>query len=333
MVTTADCDLGEDLADVLLCRTLLLEAGCDPTIPTVDPIDYFDNERADTATFYYGDPVRERNSECEASVHTLIIIQDALRIMLNFGRYFFDLNDPVDGYTPLLYHCQGQRWNDDTVGMLLRHGADATKRNSDGQTCLHLCLSMIWVAWSNIKYGNGDRTAIRLQRALIDLVENGADVFAVDHFGKSVSDIAYAGDSKNRKLMGSMREDMWDSVLVVCGYKLSDFRRRHPRRPGYTETYTRRNFEELWKGREHFCPYYDKDGSFCFICDYDDDDGESGFKNDDHAFLCSKCAAESDWGTNDDDDDDDDDNDDDDDEVNGSNDSESEDGGANIFGT
>lgn len=34
-------------------------------------------------------------------------------------------------------------------------------------------------------------------------------------------------------------------------------RKGFPRSPWYTDKYTRKDFERLWRGREQFCPYYD----------------------------------------------------------------------------
>ena len=55
---------------------------------------------------------------------------------------------------------------------------------------------------------------------------------------------------------GSARGDLWDCALAITGHNVSDYRRGWPREARYGEYYTRRDFEELWAGREHLCPYY-----------------------------------------------------------------------------
>jgi hypothetical protein len=95
---------------------------------------------------------------------------------------------------------------------------------------------------------------------IILLIQHGADVYAEDHLGRSPSDFAYCSGVKScREKLGSMRGDVWDFALAVCGYDISEFRSRHGRyrKARYGTSYTRQDFEELWQGQEHLCPYYD----------------------------------------------------------------------------
>lgn len=59
-----------------------------------------------------------------------------------------------------------------------------------------------------------------------------------------------------RKL-GSYGGDLWDFMLDTCGYEIMEFRKSHPRKAQYVGIYTRQDFELLWEGREHRCPYWD----------------------------------------------------------------------------
>ncbi|KAI0437210.1 hypothetical protein F4803DRAFT_165257 [Xylaria telfairii] len=95
--------------------------------------------------------------------------------------------------------------------------------------------------------------------ALIYTVRQGADVYSADIYGVTVSQIAYAKRfcQDVEQDFGSYRGDLWDSVLHACGYNILEFRTAYPRTARYTELYTRRDFESLWKDREHLCPYWD----------------------------------------------------------------------------
>jgi len=101
--------------------------------------------------------------------------------------------------------------------------------------------------------------------ALIFLIQRGANIHAEDSEGKPVVHYAYT-----RKLraycsnrcwdcqgsLGGYRGDLFDAVVVACGYDLHQFRKDHPRKPCWTDRYQRVHFEQLWEGREHLCPYW-----------------------------------------------------------------------------
>ncbi|OIW25928.1 hypothetical protein CONLIGDRAFT_717590 [Coniochaeta ligniaria NRRL 30616] len=89
----------------------------------------------------------------------------------------------------------------------------------------------------------------RFRRAQVYLIRCGADVFALDDSGRNVSEVAC------KAWYNSITEDLWDVVLADCDYDIAQFRHR-PRRARYADYYTRKMFEELWKGQEHLCPYY-----------------------------------------------------------------------------
>ena len=122
------------------------------------------------------------------------------------------------------------------------------ERDAEGRTCLHHCFS--W-GWSNVKH--------RHLAGIIFLIKHGADVYAKDTHDRSISDMAYKdfrGDSSEDTWRGSSRGDVWDFCLAVTGYTVSEFRQGHPRKANYGTNYTRQDFEELWAGNEHLCPYY-----------------------------------------------------------------------------
>lgn len=137
-------------------------------------------------------------------------------------------------------------------------GADITSRGDRGRTCLHECIHYLFRASNRVEY-----EAIRY------LVSQGADPRAINNDGLSVSDYAYEMFTTYRIEIkeSSYVGDLWDSVLQSCGYDIADFRCVHRQRKaryvdrfrGWKDRYNygRSNFEELWRGREQFCPYWD----------------------------------------------------------------------------
>ncbi|KJR83366.1 uncharacterized protein SPSK_04661 [Sporothrix schenckii 1099-18] len=95
----------------------------------------------------------------------------------------------------------------------------------------------------------------RAQSGLAYLLDLGANPFANDDMGVSVSEAAYLDTDYGTSRMG----DVWDAVLADFGFGVADFRREHPRVARYCWFYTRRDFEKLWVGQEHLCPYYNDD--------------------------------------------------------------------------
>jgi len=81
------------------------------------------------------------------------------------------------------------------------------------------------------------------------LARHGADVFAAQNEGMTVSDIAYWIEISEED--GSVRGDVWDRVLAGNGYNVADFRKdNHPRHARYTSRYSRgilKGFGRGWR--------------------------------------------------------------------------------------
>lgn len=178
--------------------------------------------------------------------------------MVDLGASFIDLKDrDRDGRTPLLLLAcnDGDGYNPAKFEFLLRRGSSIHARDNEGRTCLHIC----------IMHARCDNP-LGEQESLVFLVQNGADVDACDNFGHSISDSAFLASDEGASYIkhyrtsflvnGGYPGDLWDSVLVQCGYNIIEKRRGFPRRPQYTKYYSRKTFEELWRGHEELCPYY-----------------------------------------------------------------------------
>jgi hypothetical protein len=182
-----------------------------------------------------------------------------LEAILDLGEAFIDLEqEDSTGDCPLIHYARnwGSGYKPEIFELLLDRGANVNARNSEGSTCLQVCLMS----------ANNFRS--QAQDSLILLIRNGASVYNVDIFDHSMTGLAN-GDTAGmevyeygenfiakRTRLGSYHGDLWDAVLAQCGYSISELREDYPRSPRYTEEYTRQHFEKLWEGKEELCPYF-----------------------------------------------------------------------------
>lgn len=96
---------------------------------------------------------------------------------------------------------------------------------------------------------------IRAQKVVVFLLNAGADPHLINNLSVSISELVYTDQGSK---YGSYQGDLWDSALSLCGHDPLVFRSKvQRRRAQYAKYYTRRDFEKLWSGREHLCPYWD----------------------------------------------------------------------------
>jgi hypothetical protein len=163
------------------------------------------------------------------------------------------------GQTPLLVACE---WSHPsfltaTLEYLLKKGSSIHARDKIGRGCLRTLLQN---TYGYHRYNYGEREgASAFMDSLTLLIDAGADVFAADSEGLSVSQYAY----QVRSAIG----DIWDAALSLCGYNITNIRRGFHRRPRYRHgkygQYDRSMFESLWTDAEHQCPYYDDPPLWC----------------------------------------------------------------------
>lgn len=219
---------------------------------------------------------------------------------------FADCQISMKGWNPFLLTCQGAYFTVEKFGILLQRGASVYDRDDYGNTCLHKCLQGIH---RRIYVGNVSHA----RDGLMYLIQRGADVFAENEPGESVShaayNIVYTTDEEPHHR--AFREDVWDCVLANCGYDIYDFR-PHGRGAVYAKSYTRAHFEELWAGCEHLCPYYNDEEDAVYLTDSsgdlenDDEDGGTDHCHEDEAMEEDSVAEEmgdddaSDWSDSED---------------------------------
>ena len=154
------------------------------------------------------------------------------------------------GHITLLLLCGSSQWSKESFDLLFQYGATVDSRDELGRTCLHHCLSSTWM-WARL-FSPDDWIDIK-RDGIIYLIERGADMFAVDASGESVSGIACLGNSIE---LGNVKEHVWDCVLAHFGHPLLEPSRGHARVVDCGDSYRKLDFERLWKGKEDLCPYY-----------------------------------------------------------------------------
>jgi hypothetical protein len=112
----------------------------------------------------------------------------------------------AQGETVLLqFLSAGYGLNISIFEMFLAKGPDLSARDYYGNTCLHKLLQSANCTINNFKI-------------LVSLIRAGADVFAVNFDGKSVSGTTYFSDNRYWKM-----KYMWEAALTVCGYDIAQF--------------------------------------------------------------------------------------------------------------
>ncbi|KAI5460100.1 hypothetical protein BGZ63DRAFT_389506 [Mariannaea sp. PMI_226] len=222
----AEVPLTWDDQDYQECYGVLLGAGADPTLS-------FDCWPPILCAFAFGclGPMVSFLNHIHGSIDLQCsIIYDQFEVQIS----------------PLFLYCCGGRFSKSGFQLLIQRGFDINTRWGNGETCLHLCVS-------GSNFGNQDWSD--QVEALVYLVQCGADPLWTDNDGDSVSDTAYSFS-----FMGDSRSgDTWDVVIATLGQSVSEFRRYTPRKARYTKYYTPEDFMNLWKGKEHLCPYYSDD--------------------------------------------------------------------------
>lgn len=136
-------------------------------------------------------------------------------MILNLGGEFTDCEGrDKHGQPMLLYSSQdvGYGLEPHCIEMLLDHGASVTARTNFGETCLHLFLD-----WLRFPVETSEKHSLLL------LVKAGADVYATDHCGISVSDVA----NRRKRNRYAYKRDLWDEILTECSHDFTAIHERH----------------------------------------------------------------------------------------------------------
>ncbi|KAH8673392.1 hypothetical protein BX600DRAFT_433023 [Xylariales sp. PMI_506] len=275
-------DLEEDeimLHIINQCRQSLLEYGAGPTIKSEYGNCLFDRVNNDSAA----ESIQLAwNTELTGYFATV----SSYRSSGPSGRHSSALHQICSNYGP---GCQPE-----SVTLLLELGAHIHARDAHGWTCLHTFIySLHFVS--------------KAEREVLEIsFRRGVDIIVIrDNYGDTASDLAYYSISAYKDKVGSYPGDLWDLVSLSHGYNITSNRRIKPRRAVYAEWYRRADFESLWEGREHLCPYWDDQpwspglnddmtsGKDTSEGESDEaeysEDGDSGEEDDKQRCTCDHC--------------------------------------------
>ncbi|KAM7213377.1 hypothetical protein V8F06_011227 [Rhypophila decipiens] len=138
----------EQLKRIQECQKLLLEAGCDPTLPHWNLTDNeYESGGADEDAFLFAVPVRTT-----APILSRRILGSDSKLQQELMRIFLDnsalvtiesIVHPALHLTPLLSFCSSYRRSVEGLSILLSRGANIHARDKFGSTCLDLCVSTL----------------------------------------------------------------------------------------------------------------------------------------------------------------------------------------------
>ncbi|KAK3986778.1 hypothetical protein QBC44DRAFT_361321 [Cladorrhinum sp. PSN332] len=218
------------------CFRLFLETGADPTV---------------------GDGIEEGSAFSWAFSRTYGGDTEIMKLFRNSAADYGLTIHSRDGLgqTPLLLACANWTYgsSEKVLPFLIsERGANVTDADYNGRGCLHLCLQdwppcfdfSSYLPWTLLEVAQKEASA------LIFLIQKGANVYAKDDKGRSVSHMVY---SQSRfDTTGSYRRDLWDFVLIVCGYEPFEVRGHFPRHGEYVtghleswQNYTQENFRRI----------------------------------------------------------------------------------------
>jgi hypothetical protein len=189
-------------------------------------------------------------------------------MILDYAGHFIDMESRDRwGDTHLIHLARNISSGYDALrfSLLLTRGADISARDHKGQTCLHVCVKTAKMAEFHL---------LQELESIVLLIQRGADIHSIDFKGRSIFDDAYSNTTEDDYLnLGTYRGDLWDAALSRCGYDVRKIRNCFHRIPRYTERYNRGHFEQLWKGKEESCPYFDDPAVWCSHKTEVDDEG------------------------------------------------------------
>jgi hypothetical protein len=150
-------------------------------------------------------------------------MQAILRACLDSESPFINLNctDANDfGLSPLLQIVKDYglfTWDNidipDKTALLLARGADVSQRDAEGNNCLHLV--MCWFRDPPQLYIDSDRFSDPydgLRDLLTLMITAGADIYAINEAGTTVSEVAHAEG----------HWQIWAEVLETCGFDVEE---------------------------------------------------------------------------------------------------------------
>ena len=141
-------------------------------------------------------------------------VKETIRLILDHGFHFVVPDGDFPPDTWLQEILSVAKWHTESIALLLRRQGKGGLPMQDLNGCLHFAI-----------LGSHYAELDEMKAALILLIRGGADVYARDRRGRSVSDIACSKETKWKYPPGHYRcnHDMplrkiWTEALNACGY-------------------------------------------------------------------------------------------------------------------
>ncbi len=141
-------------------------------------------------------------------------VKETIRLILDHGLHFVELDGGLTPDTWLQEKLRSSIWHSESIALLLRRQGKGGLPIQHLNGCLHLAIS-----------GSLYTGLDEMKAALVLLIRGGADVYARDHRGHSVSDIACSKETEFAHFPGKYRRnhdlalrEIWTEALSACGY-------------------------------------------------------------------------------------------------------------------
>ena len=146
-------------------------------------------------------------------------VKETIRLILDHGLHFVERDGDLTPDTWLQELLSSPRWHLESIDLLLRRQGKGGLPLQHLNGCLHLAIL-------GSDYADRDE----MEAALILLIKAGADVYARDRRGHSVSDIACSKKTEWHHSMvyynlynyNLLLREIWTEALSACGYDVEE---------------------------------------------------------------------------------------------------------------
>lgn len=209
-----DCEASpDDQALINRCRLQLFEAGADPSLYQEENPGHFSFIRL---ALEVGTTVLTTSQIWKS---LLIEMKESIKMLLDHGLHYVQTASTVKAQLWLKTHLESYIWVVGSIALLLRRQGKNGLPIQQLEGCLH-----------RVILGSYESDEDGLREALIILIRAGADVYAKDRFGRSVSYMACCTGPEWRLISmnspagwrlqdNDLRlRDIWTEALSACGF-------------------------------------------------------------------------------------------------------------------
>lgn len=168
-----------------------------------------------------------------------------MRQILTHDNLFLDLEQTnYKGSTILLQCLSKDEFDASCLHLLLDKRPNINARDIYGNNCLHVYFARSF----SISGFNSSNPNISIEvDILVRLIRADADVYAINYFGRSISDMAYCNLNINPRPASIFKQVIWEAALSICGYDVAEFRKCYATNTGFEKWYTIKGYKKLNK--------------------------------------------------------------------------------------